>query len=153
MSPLLFALTLLCPVRGPTLAPAIEAAANRYDLDPVALAVLVAAESTCDPRACNRRSGATGLLGILPSGDANPDHLTAVALQDPATNLDLGAKKLAGLISLCGGLAQAITLYHGGGKKSADGRVRCQVDDHARKLLRRIRWIKERFEATQEERS
>ena len=145
MTPTLFALLALCPGRA-DLASVVEAVATRYRLDSVALVVLIAAESTCNPAARNRRSGATGLMGILPDGDANPAHLTTAALMEPGANLDLGAAKLAKLLALCGGLGQALTLYHGGGKKSLDGRTRCQIDDHARKLMRRIRWVKMRAE-------
>jgi soluble lytic murein transglycosylase-like protein len=151
MTAALFALLTICPHSGPTLASAVEEAAARYRLNPVALAVLVAAESTCNPTAVNRRSGAVGLMGIAPQGSANPRRLTTTALLRPAVNLDLGAAQLARLLELCGSMGAALTLYHGGGHKDVRGRTKCQVDDHARKLLRRIRSITERFEQTQKE--
>jgi len=146
MTALLLALSLLCPGHAPPLASAIEDAAGHYQLDPVALVVLVAAESSCDPTAVNRRTHAIGLMQITLTGRANPEHLSEAQLMDPARNLDAGAKELARLLSICGVLSQALTLYHGGGKRGPDNRVRCQVDSHARKLLRRIRWIEQQYE-------
>lgn len=141
MTPLLFALAVLCGPGRAELAAPIEDVAEKYRLDPVALAVLVAAESTCHADARNRKTGTLGLLQIKADGSANPDHLPTTRLMDPAQNLDLGAAYLSRLLTLCGSMGAALTLYHGGGKRSADGRVRCQTDNHARKLLRRIRWL------------
>ena len=149
MTAALFALLALCPAHA-DLARDVEAAAARYRVDPVALVVLIHAESGCRSGAVNPRTGAAGLMQVLVEGDANPAHLTTAALMDPARNVDLGASKLARLLALCGGLGASLTLYHGGGKKDAKGRTRCQIDDHARKLLRRVGKIKSEYKRTQE---
>lgn len=145
MNAIAFALAILC--QGTTVrVEDVERAADQHALDPIVLVVLMADESTCNPRAVNRRTGAVGLLQILPEGSANPDQLTMAQLLDPDANMDLGAAAVSRLLALCGNLGQALTLYRGGGKRDPDtGRTKCQTDDHSRGLLKRIRWVKQQF--------
>ena len=140
----MLAFAMLCPNQL-QLAPAIDTAATKYGLDPVALVVLMHAESACKEGVENKRTGALGLFQILPGGTANPDLLTHEQILKPETNIDIGAAALARLLGICGSLSQAFTLYHGGGKKDPNtGRTKCQTDAHARKLMRRIQEIVER---------
>jgi hypothetical protein len=96
------------------------------------LALVMAAESRCKADAINVTSGAAGLFGIIPGRSADPDHLDAGELLDPATNAHLGAAHLARMVQLCGSFAGALHLYH-----SRDGRCRnWSTDKHVAKLLR-----------------
>ena len=125
------ALDALCGPGHRDLAGPVDAAARRYMLHPVTIVALVKSESPrCDPNAVNPRTGATGLTQILPTGSANPRHLSVESLKDPATNLDLGARHLAGLLVLCGSLGGAVHVYHG--HRTCGG---WQRDEHAWKVL------------------
>ena len=135
MNPIVLAIRLACGTGHDAIAPHIESAAAREAIDPMALVVLVSAESSCHARAVNSRTGAVGLLQILPDGSANPDHLTTAQLLDQRTNVDLGAAHLARLLELCGGLGGALAVYH--------GRSHCREDGHAKKLLKRIKQLTE----------
>ena len=116
------ALAALCP-RHVDLAPMVQDAAHAQRLGAVELVAVMAAESGCRTGAVNRRTGAVGLLQILPEGSANVDHLSAGELADPATNLDLGAGHLSRLLALCGSLGGALTLYNGYSPKCRDWRT------------------------------
>lgn len=135
------ALEALCP-RHMDLAPFVDVAARRHLVRAEWLVANMAAESQCNPKAVNRRTGAVGLLQILPKGSANPTHLSIEALKDPAINLDLGARHLASLFVLCGALGPATHVYH--------GHARCRGwrdDPHVRRvclmLQIALRWIAE----------
>lgn len=129
MTALLYALHALCPGHE-DLAEHVEQASRRHLVHPVAMVVLIHAESGCHTWAVNRRTGAAGATQILPTGNANPKHLTTVELLDPATNINLGARHLARCLTLCGALGPALAVYH--------GRKKCRTDEHARKLVRRF---------------
>lgn len=128
------ALAVLCPGHQ-DLAEPVRAASRRHLMHPATLVALVKSESpTCNPRVVNPRTGAVGLTQILPRGSANPAHLSVEALKDPATNLDLGARHLAGLLVLCGSLGGAVHVYHG--NQTCSG---WQRDDHAWKVIGYVR--------------
>jgi hypothetical protein len=143
MNPIVLALRLACGPGHDALAPHIESAAAREAIDPMVLVVLASAESSCHARAVNRRTGAVGLMQILPQGSANPDHLTTAQLLDPKTNVDLGAAHLARLLELCGGLGGAFSIYHGKHREMKAGRKVCPVDDFSKNLMKRIKQLTE----------
>lgn len=78
---------------------AFTAAGQKYNIDPDLLARIAQTESGFDPRAVNARSGAAGLMQILPSTaqayGANAATLTA----NPLTSIQLGAEILRDLIA------------------------------------------------------
>lgn len=138
------ALVVLCGAeKARYLAPYVAQASAEAKIKPLYLAALMYAENhRCDPYRVNRRTGAVGLMQILPRGNANPDHLTTAQLKDTATNLHLGARHLRRMLRLCGGdLGGAVSLYHGN-ERAYHGKWRCSVDAHARKVLRTV----QRFE-------
>lgn len=138
------AVRVLCGPQRAYLAPMVDRAAFFSGVEPLHLAALMYAENhRCDPDRVNRRTGAVGLLQILPEGSANPDHLTALQLKDPATSLALGARHLRRMLRLCGHLGGAVSLYHGNAR-AYHGPRRCTVDDHARKVLRNVRLLTRR---------
>lgn len=79
------------------------------------------AESTCNPNATNRRTGARGQGQILPGGSAArgfPDE----ALWDVSLNAILSAEHLKRWRRRCGSWRGAVTVYHGNGRCSARSR-------------------------------
>lgn len=130
------AIEIACGPGHAKLAPAVEAAARDAGQPVVHLVALMREENPrCDPTRGNRRTGAVGLLQILPRGNANPGKLTTAQLKDPATNLLLGARHLRRMKRLCGGhLGGAVSLYHGNAG-AYHGRGKCSVDGHARRVL------------------
>ena len=125
------AIAIACGPGHAELAPIIDAAARRQLEHPVTLVALIKSESPrCDPNAVNPRTHAVGLTQILPTGSANPRHLSIEELKDPATNINLGARHLAGLLTMCGSLGSAVHVYHG--HKTCGG---WKHDRHARKVL------------------
>lgn len=107
------ALRALCGQRGRTLAPIVDRAAALHSIPAIWLVAQVAAESQCRPGVVNARTGAVGLMQIMPMGSANPRRLSAAALRNPATSINLGAAHLARCLALCGSFGGAIHVYHG----------------------------------------
>jgi hypothetical protein len=91
----------------------------------------MAAESSCRWDNRNERTGAAGLFGIMPGRSADPQKLPLAKLMDPRTNVNLGARHLSNLLTLCGSFAGAAHVYHG-----KDGKCRnWRTDKHVAKLL------------------
>lgn len=145
------AVLVLCP-KHPEIAQPIEAAAARYRVSAAVLTAVALAESSCNPRRANRATGCYGLTGIKVDGSANPDHLKPDELMDAETNADLGARHLAKLLRLCGTLGGALTVYHGR-KGAYHGRGRCDVDEHARGIVRTVEWARSVVKRLQARRS
>jgi hypothetical protein len=130
------ALAILCPARQ-SLSAAVDAASQESRVAAVTIVALFRKETSCDPRAVNRRTGARGPMQVVPGKSADPDHLDLAEIDDPAVNFRLGALHLRRVLGLCGTLGGALTLYHGR-KGAYHGRHRCDVDDWAREVLRAI---------------
>lgn len=114
------------------LTPIIRTEARHHLTRAPRLVLLMFAESGCHADRVNAATGAAGLFGIMPGRSADPDHLEAAELLDPATNVHLGARHLANLINLCGSFPAGLHLYH-----SKDGRCRnWKTDSHVARLLR-----------------
>ena len=92
-------------------APALDAAATRYGLDPRLLRALIEQESGFDPNATSS-AGAAGLTQLMPStaaslGVSNP--------YDPVQSIDGGARYLAEQLSTFGGdVSSALAAYNAG---------------------------------------
>ena len=98
----------------------IREAAEASDLDPALLRAVVAVESGGRPRVTSHR-GARGLMQLLPSTAAEEARRLGLeldgelALEDPATNLRLGASYLARLLRRYDGqLPFALAAYNAG---------------------------------------
>lgn len=119
----------LCGSRAVDLAPLVQATARRFLLHPQFLASVIAAESTCRPRAIGAR-GEIGLGQIKPDGSAAAGY-TRAQLFDPATNLEATARHLARLHVLCGSFAGALSVY--------SGRRKCRPSTYSRHVLGLLR--------------
>lgn len=90
--------------------PLIQAAAQKYNVDPKLIASIVQTESSGNPDAYNSEFGATGLGQQIPA--------TAKALgidpKDPAQSIEGVAKLLDENLSRYGNPQQAVLAYHGG---------------------------------------
>jgi soluble lytic murein transglycosylase-like protein len=124
------ALDLLCGPGHRDLAPHVDASARRHLLHPVVLVSVIAAESTCQADAVNARTGAIGLGQIMPGRSADRPGSN---LRDPATNLNLTARHLAGLMVLCGSLGGAVHVYH--------GHKRCRGWERDRHAVKVVAWV------------
>jgi soluble lytic murein transglycosylase len=103
-------------------------------VDPSLLRGLAAAESGGDPRA-RSRAGAVGLLQVLPSTAAEQARRLGldparVDLEDPATNLRLGAAYLGWLLAQFGGDERfALAAYNAGPENVRRWRLRAPDAD------------------------
>ena len=106
------ALHALCPWSPPALVERAGAAAKRAEkrrrVDPLLVAAMIRAESRCDPDAVNPRTGAAGLLQVLPvhwRGRWDPFDVDA--------NVAEGVRLFARYARRCGNVAGALSLYGG----------------------------------------
>jgi hypothetical protein len=113
------ALQALCGAHGEALAPLVAREAHRQLIAPTLLVSVIGAENrNCRAHAVNSRTGAAGLMQILPLGSANPRGLPLSMLLDPSVSIELGARHLAILIVMCGTIGGALHVYHGYSKCS-----------------------------------
>lgn len=140
-------IAVLCPGRG-SLAPLFQAAAERNHVRPVVLVAMARVESSCDPRAVNRRTQSYGLLQIKLDGSANAESLSAAALLEPEASIDLGARHLRKLVNLCGTLAGGLSVYHGNRRCSQHS-----GDGYVAKVLGLVTWAKRQLRKLQEKRA
>jgi soluble lytic murein transglycosylase len=92
----------------------VQDAARRTGLDPYLVAAVVREESSYYPRAVSR-AGARGLMQLMPA----TARLLAPEgdLDDPAFNIDLGTRFLAGLMREFGDVRLALAAYNAGPKR------------------------------------
>ncbi|MBI2158202.1 MAG: transglycosylase SLT domain-containing protein [Candidatus Rokubacteria bacterium] len=93
---------------------AVEEAARQTGLDPLLVAAVVREESSYHPRAVSP-AGARGLMQLMP-GTAKPMP-PGGDLDDPALNLRIGARFLAGLLRDFGDPRLALAAYNAGPKR------------------------------------
>lgn len=119
----------------------LEAAAAEAGVDPALLRALVAAESSGRPRA-RSAAGAVGLTQLMPATAAEVARAAgldpaSIDLEDPATNLRLGARYLRRMLDLFGGEeAFAVAAYNAGPEPVKRWRLRA-VDAPALEVVRR----------------
>ena len=105
----------------------IQAAGQKYNVDPQLIASIVQTESSGNPNAYNSEYGATGLGQQIPA--------TAKALgidpKDPAQSIEGVAKLLDENLSRYGNAEQAVLAYHGGTDQAAWGP---KTQDYLRKV-------------------
>jgi hypothetical protein len=108
----------------------IQAAGQRYNVDPQLIAALVHVESSGNPKAYNAITGATGLGQQIPA--------TAKSLgidpKDPAQSIEGVAKLLNENLNRYGNPEQAVLAYHGGTDQSNWGP---KTQDYLRKVTAR----------------
>jgi soluble lytic murein transglycosylase len=95
-------------------------------IDPLLLVAMARQESLFDPRATSS-AGAHGLLQLLPATAARVagTPITADGLDDPAQNIDLGARYLASLLARFDGrLVLAVAAYNAGPEAAERWRAR-----------------------------
>lgn len=92
----------------------IQAAGQKYNVDPRLIASVVHVESGGDPRAYNAETGATGL------GQQIPDTARRLGIdpKDPAQSIDGAARLLDENLRRYGNPEQAVLAYHGGTDQS-----------------------------------
>ncbi|AWK90346.1 phage tail length tape measure family protein [Azospirillum thermophilum] len=89
----------------------IQAAAQKYGLDANVIKGIIQQESSWNPAARNRTSGAAGLMQIMP---ANVRAYGMTDAYDPAQNIDVGARILKEHLVRAGGdLDRALSTYSG----------------------------------------
>ena len=103
----------------------IRAAEKAKGLARHSLTALLWSESRCQPDAHNRRSGARGLgqhtrsgaaaVGRIQRARGEAPWFTYAKALDPVASIQAAADLLAWSLELCGGLAEAVTLYNRGG--------------------------------------
>lgn len=107
--------------------PLIQAAGQKYNVDPMLIASIVRTESSGNPDAYNDEYGATGLGQQIPA--------TAKALgidpKDPAQSIEGVAKLLDENLRRYGNPEQAVLAYHGGTDQAAWGP---KTQDYLRKV-------------------
>ena len=130
------------------IAPLVEAAAAKWRVRPVVLVAMARVESSCGDNPRNRVTGALGVLQVIPGRSADPDHLEAAELLDPATSIELGARHLRKCVDLCGSLAGGLHVFHGG-KRCREWRG----DGYVAKVLSLVEWAKRRIRKMQARRS
>ncbi len=88
----------------------IQAAGQKYNVDPQLIAALVQVESSGNPKAYNASTGATGL------GQQIPETAKALGIDptNPAQSIEGAAKLLDENLRRYGNAEQAILAYHGG---------------------------------------
>jgi soluble lytic murein transglycosylase-like protein len=92
-------------------APLIDAAANKYRLDPALLHAVIRAESSYNPGAVSNK-GAVGLMQLMPGTAARYGVRNR---QNPAENIEGGARYLSDLIDMFPyDLSLAIAAYNAG---------------------------------------
>ena len=104
----------------------VQAAAKAHGLDGHTLEALVWLESRCRPAARSKRSGARGMGQHTRSGAAAVGRIqrasgvtpwfTYARTLDPIASIHAAATLLVHGLELCGGLAEAVTLYNRGGR-------------------------------------
>jgi hypothetical protein len=94
--------------------PAINAAANRHDVDARWVTALIEIESGFNPKAVSPK-GAIGLMQLMPATAARYGVRNARELFDPERNLDIGVRHLKDLlIAHEGNVALAMASYNAG---------------------------------------
>lgn len=98
---------------------AVEAG-RQNDIDPLLLLSIAAAESNFDPNAKNRRSGASGLMQVMPKIHARRFSRKEGGVFDIDANLQVGAELLRELIDKTGSLQRGLKHYVGAALLSHD---------------------------------
>jgi hypothetical protein len=89
----------------------LMAAAARYGIDPSLAMAVAQRESGLNPNAYNPKSGASGVMQLMPATAA---ALGVTNIWDAAQNVDAGVRYLGQLISQFGDVAEAVAAYDWG---------------------------------------
>lgn len=100
--------------RAVQLAPDIDAAARRHDIDPLLLHAIAHVESRHNPAAVSS-AGARGVMQVMPATGARFGAGSAAALHDVRTNIEVSASYLKNLQQRFGTQLQLVlAAYHAG---------------------------------------
>jgi murein DD-endopeptidase MepM/ murein hydrolase activator NlpD len=116
--------------------------ATKYGLNPSLLAGVWDFESSGNPGAVNRSSGATGLGQVMPRERGFPDRPTQQELLDPAVNADWSARILKSGLDRYGSEDKALAAYLGA--IDARGNLTGAVDANGTGGNRYIQSVRER---------
>ena len=97
------------------LLPYIQAAANKYNVDPALILAFMAQESRGNPKAVSS-VGAIGLMQIMPSTARRVCRYDVKDLYNPIKNIDCGAKLIAYLKGRVETVQDIIASYYAGEK-------------------------------------
>lgn len=123
------AFVFVCPVTAENASPWADAIVRHArGIDPFLVVALAREESLCSPAAIHPKSGATGILQLLP-------RYFAGNLKDPATNIRLGMKHLRWRLRRCRTVAGAISAWGGYGD--------CRPSVFSARVLRRLKSIQQ----------
>jgi cell wall-associated NlpC family hydrolase len=117
-------------------------AAQKHGLDPSLLAAVWDFESSGNPGAINKSSGATGLGQVMPRERGFPDRPTQRELLDPATNAEWSARILKSGLDRYGNEDKALAAYLGA--IDARGNITGAVDANGTGGNQYIRTVRER---------
>ena len=121
-------LLLLCGPRGEAIDSHVRAEAHRQLIHPTILIMLIASESRCRLNVRGSK-GEIGPMQLLPGGSAARGY-TPEQLQDPAINIEAGARHLGRLLTMCNDDANAaISIYKSQVRK-------CRRTETAARVLR-----------------
>lgn len=88
----------------------VQAAADRYGVDPALVQAVMETESGGDPQA-RSPAGAAGLMQLMPS---TAEALGVTDPYDPAQSIDAGSRYLASQLRRLGDVAAALAAYNAG---------------------------------------
>jgi cell wall-associated NlpC family hydrolase len=117
-------------------------AAQRHGLDPSLLAAVWDFESSGNPGAINKSSGATGLGQVMPRERGFPDRPTQQELLNPETNAEWSARILKSGLQRYGNEDKALAAYLGA--IDARGNITGAVDANGTGGNQYIRTVRER---------
>ncbi|GAW91232.1 transglycosylase [Calderihabitans maritimus] len=116
----------------------IQAAAEKYDLDPALIAAVIEQESGGNPQAVSR-AGAIGLMQLMP-GTAK---MLGVNPYDPVQNIEGGTRYLAWQLKEFGNLTEALAAYNAGPGNVRNGRYRYIAE--TQNYIRRVPRLMEKY--------
>ena len=133
------------PMRAVMLAPQIDEVARRHDIDPLLLHAIAWVESRHDTNA-RSPAGALGVMQVMPATGQRFGVGAARALQEPGTNLEVGAAYLKTLQQRFGlNLPLILAAYNAGeGAVERNGRripAFPETQDYVREVLAKYRTL------------
>jgi len=122
----------------------VRSTAAKHGLNPALLAGIWDFESSGNPSAVNKSSGATGLGQVMPRERGFPDRPTQQQLLDPATNAEWSARILKSGLDRYGSEDKALAAYLGA--IDARGNITGAVDANGTGGNTYIRTVRERMQ-------
>lgn len=126
------------PQRCTQLLPTAKRIARQHRIDVGLMVGIMRVESRFRPEAKNRRSGATGLMQIMPS---TGKYFDCGDLAEPAANMDCGARVLRRYIDYFdGSVTYGIAAYHAGPRSPARARKKGRLPRNFHYVQKVMKW-------------